>query len=264
MSACATRMDNALKLAKIVFFLSSAAFSLCAAAGLHVLAARATATVTDLDRVILSMGGTAAEVRKTSKATAAAADEQRRYWREISQRTIKTLDDADRGAATLAALLADTDRTLNAVCEERKIENGKSKMPPFSNFDFPFSGGQCREGLLPTATTLVTSNEADVQRLLVSTEATVNALAATSAQGTAALQNASKLLGDPSLPETERNLASLSAHSDALMADAQDSMHRIDQRVEQLTTPKGTVSVLAGGVWDLFKASLSGLIAILH
>ncbi len=116
-----------------IFLLEAAALMRTARTGSQELTAstlalesKATATLTDARRVILSIGGTAAEVRKTSITTRQAALEQRRLLREATAEAVKTLQDTDAGAAALTAFIDGTNTRVNSELLPRATEAVKT------------------------------------------------------------------------------------------------------------------------------------------
>lgn len=74
---------------------------------------KATATMADVRRVVLSLGGTAAEVRKTSITTRAIAmEEQRQIQREMAE-LIRVTRDSDASVRSMRAFLDDTNLRMN-------------------------------------------------------------------------------------------------------------------------------------------------------
>jgi hypothetical protein len=77
------------------------------------LEARAEAAVVDARRVVLSVGGTAAEVRKTSATTRAAAIEQRELLRITVRHASETLSDTDAAVRAMHDAVLATNENLN-------------------------------------------------------------------------------------------------------------------------------------------------------
>lgn len=74
---------------------------------------RAEAAIVDFRRVVLSVGGTAAEIRKTSITTREAALEQRALLREAMARAVGTLRDADETVRSLNETVQATNANMN-------------------------------------------------------------------------------------------------------------------------------------------------------
>jgi len=76
---------------------------------------RAEATLTDARRVVLSIGGTAAELRRAAKEGSAAAEEQRRYWAQNSIRVGQLLAKQEAAADDFRRVLHQAEITLSAA-----------------------------------------------------------------------------------------------------------------------------------------------------
>lgn len=74
---------------------------------------KVSSTITDLRRVVLSFGGTAAELRETAKEINAASKEQRAYYAETGRRINALLGKGGMTVETANSLLAHLDSNLN-------------------------------------------------------------------------------------------------------------------------------------------------------
>lgn len=169
--------------------------------------------LTDLHRVTLSIGGTAAEVRASAKVAEAASVEQRAYFAGISSRAEKVLDNSAAATAALTAMVQNTDHTVNAV-------------------------------LAPAIAATVKDNDSRMATLSVDADQTVKGMTAATAQataamtqGTAAMSSAARTLADPAIIDSLRHADATTANLDQMTAHLNASSAMIENKVRQMTKP---------------------------
>jgi hypothetical protein len=202
-------MPKAFWYAAIVAALSFAALCLRATWMLNDVAPQLQAEVTDLNRVTLSVGGTAAELRGAAKDWRAASASSQ----AMSQQALKVLANSADATHALNQMVQHTDDSLNVV-------------------------------LIPSLARTIDENNARVAQLARDTDATVLAMAKTSAEATAAmaeatetLATAGKVLGDPAIPKimastetTAANIADATRHVD-------ETTGLIEAKVREMVKP---------------------------
>lgn len=171
-------------MAEIIALLSLSVFLLTAAALLsqartdaHALAGKTEAAIVDFRRVVLSIGGTAAEIRKTSITTREAALEQRRLLRETTVRAAATLLDADATVRSLNETIQATNENLNGNALPQVTQT-------IRDFDYKFNLladdahaqlgklGQVQDNLIATSAGLATVVEnPDIPKTLANVQA---------------------------------------------------------------------------------------------
>jgi outer membrane translocation and assembly module TamA len=197
------------------------------------------ATLKDIHRTVLVIGGAAGELEKSSREWRAASAQSE----EISKQTLVVLQNVgkatanlDAAAAGLNTLIAHTDDSLNSV-------------------------------LVPQLAQTVAENDKRLAELVEDTDKTVLGIAQTSSQATAAmsqatqtLADAGKILGDPANQQTVQNVqqitkntAETTAHLDAAAADIQVKVHQMTRPASFVKRMAEAVLTLAAPVVSIFK-----------
>ena len=188
--------------------------------------------ITDLDRTILVIGGAAGELRDSAKAWRAASTSSK----EMSQQTLKVLQNSAQATEALTALIQHTDWQVNVK-------------------------------LIPVIADTINHNDATLTQLSADTEATVVALGKTAAQATAAMSQATQtlaqageVLGDPAIPSTLKHTDAASANIEQTTAHLANSSAMIEGKVREMTKPASfakrvaeAVLTLAAPVVSIFK-----------
>lgn len=171
------------------------------------------AELTDLHRVTLSIGGTAAEVRASAKVAEAASVEQREYFAGISSRAEKVLDNSAAATAALTAMIQHTDDNVNAV-------------------------------LVPAITATLKDNDSRMATLSMDADQTVKGMTAATAQataamtqGTAAMAAAARTLADPAIADSLHHTDATTANLEQMTAHMNASSALIENKVRQMTKP---------------------------
>jgi hypothetical protein len=214
-------------------------FIISLALAVHQVMPQVRGEVTDLNRVTLSIGGTAAELRKSSKAWELASQQSQQMTAQTAvilenlSSTTKTLNDA---AASLTAMIQHTDDSVNVR-------------------------------LIPQLGKTIEDNDARLSQLVTDTDQTVIAMGATSksaaetmAQATSTLATAGKVLGDPAIPAilaytqtASKNVASTTGHIDAASADIQVKVHQMTRPASFIKRVLEATLTLAAPVVSIFK-----------
>jgi hypothetical protein len=197
------------------------------------------AEIRDSHRVILSVGGTAAEIRASAKQWELASKQSQELTAQSTQ-ILKNLATAtatlNTTSTSLTAFIAHTDDNVNAI-------------------------------LIPQLSSALAANNARLAQLEADTDQTVLALGATSknaadamTQATQTLAAAGKVLGDPAIPRiiantetASQNVASTSAHVDAASADIQTKVHEMTRPASFVKRLAEAVLTLAAPMASLFK-----------
>lgn len=196
----------ALKTGEVCLVVSAAALLIVTIGAEGELKQATVAELTDLRRVTLSIGGTAAEIRESAKVARAASVEQKAYFQGISSRAQTVLENSAAATAALTAMIHRTDDSINTV-------------------------------LAPALAQTVTANDARMTQLIADTDETVKSMAATSTQATAAMAAATKVLGDPAIAAAMKNTDATTANLEAMTGHLNNSAALVETKVRQMTKP---------------------------
>lgn len=199
-----------MRLAKDIALLLLLTTSACACteAALFFRSAKAVATEaesqvrangTDLRRVILSLGGTVSDIRKTAKDVSEASASERQYWQQSGALITGNLEKSNLALDSLNALVAHTDAELN----------GK---------------------VLP-------ATEKSVGSVGEMTKAVGSDLHMMALQSESTLEAAHDRIADPNLDKTAASLEKTAEHIEQATANLQASTADIEQAVHRATRP---------------------------
>ena len=201
--------------------------------------AECVATIKDIHRTVLVIGGAAGEVQKASVEWRKASEQSQ----QISNGTLIVLQNAARATASLTGATEHLDKMIQATD---------------SNINLV---------LVPQLAAAVGDNSVQLGKLVADTDKTVLGIAQTSAQATAAmsqatqtLADAGKILGDPANQQTVQNVqkitantAETTAHLDAAAADIQVKVHQMTRPASFVRRMAEAVLTLAAPVVSIFK-----------
>ena len=173
--------------------------------------------LTDLRRVTLSIGGTAAEIRKSAKVAAEASVEQKAYFDGISKRAQTVLENSSAATASLDTFIRKTDHQVTDL-------------------------------LFPQLTATLKANDERMAQLMADTDTTVKGLAQSSTEATEAMASAAKILGDPSIPETLKHTDATSANIEAATGHLNETTALIEGKVKKMTAPASLAKQAAEAV----------------
>lgn len=225
--------------ARMSMHLSIAAFFLWATWMLNDVAPQIRGEITDLNRVTLSVGGTAAELRDAAKdwrAASKSSEQLSAQTLQVVQNTAQAMANLNSAAESLTALIQHTDSQINGT-------------------------------LLPQLAETVNQNDSRLTQLVEDTDATVVAMGKTSTQATAAmtqatqtLADAGKILGDPANQQTVKSVAAITQNTAEMTAHLNGAAADIQVKVHQMTRPASFIKqfgedlfTLAAPVVSIFK-----------
>lgn len=209
-------MDTALKAVKFAFYASATALVALAFFLGCDLWPRAVGIVADLERTVQIVGGAAGEVRTSAKEWAKAS----KFSQEISQKTLAALQNLADATGNLNLAAA----SLNSLIKNTDI--------------------QVNQKLLPGLADTVGKNDTRLAQLAADSDNTVVAMGKTSVQAseamqaaTAAMKNASALLGDPSYRETAEFVKQTAKSTAGTMENLHAASGDIRTKVHEMTKP---------------------------
>ena len=232
-------MDLALKVLKGVCLIALSFVLLSLFTLIRENQSESVATLKDMHRTVLVIGGAAGELEKSSREWRAASAQSE----AISQQTLAVLQNVAKATANLNTaasglntLIAHTDDSVNSV-------------------------------LVPQLAQTIAENDKRLAQLVGDTDKTVLAMGGTSQQATLAmsqatetLADAGKIIGDPANAQTVKNVqtitantAETTAHLDAAAADIQVKVHQMTRPASFVRRMAEAVLTLAAPVVSIFK-----------
>lgn len=197
------------------------------------------AELRDSHRVILSVGGTAAEIRASAKQWELASKQSQELTAQSTQilkNLAATTQTLNTTSASLTALISHTDDNVNVVL-----------IPQLS-------------AALAANNTRMAQLEEDTDKIVLTLGETSKNAADAMAQATRTLAAAGKVLGDPAIPRivantetASQNVATTTAHVEAASADIQIKVHEMTRPASFAKRMAEAVLTLAAPMASLFK-----------